>query len=137
MTTVRPARVRRSNGVRPPALLLGKAHTVRVIGYRQQRTLACPATVAGVGLFTGVPVTARFLPAAPDTGLLFRRTDRPGAPDLPARAERVTGTQRRTTLGHTGAGVSLVEHVLAALAGLRIDNCIIELDAPEPPGLDG
>jgi UDP-3-O-acyl-N-acetylglucosamine deacetylase len=49
----------------------------------------------------------------------------------------VTGTQRRTTLGHAPAQVALVEHVLAALAGLRIDNCIIELNGPEPPGLDG
>jgi UDP-3-O-acyl N-acetylglucosamine deacetylase len=56
---------------------------------------------------------------------------------IPARVERVTGTQRRTSLGHPPAEVSLVEHVLAALAGLRIDNCFVELNAPEPPGLDG
>lgn len=56
---------------------------------------------------------------------------------IPATWSRVTGTQRRTTLGHAPHQVSLVEHVLAALSGLRIDNCWIELDAPEPPGLDG
>jgi UDP-3-O-acyl-N-acetylglucosamine deacetylase len=56
---------------------------------------------------------------------------------IPACLEEVTGTHRRTTLGRVPAQVSLVEHVLAALAGLRIDNCVIEVNAPEPPGLDG
>src|SRR5262249_30370256 len=56
---------------------------------------------------------------------------------IPARVDFVTGTHRRTTLGHLPAQVGLVEHVLAALAGMRIDNCYIELNAPEPPGLDG
>lgn len=54
-----------------------------------------------------------------------------------AQAHQVTATQRRTTLGPTTTGITLVEHVLASLAGLRIDNCLIELDGPEPPGLDG
>jgi len=114
-----------------------KANTVRVIGYRTQRTLAGETSVAGVGLITGSPVTARFLPAKPDTGIVFRRIDLPGSPEVRARAESVSGTQRRTTLGPADTGVTLVEHLLAALAGLRIDNCIIELDGPEPPGLDG
>jgi UDP-3-O-acyl-N-acetylglucosamine deacetylase len=65
------------------------------------------------------------------------RADLPGAPRVPALADRVTGTARRTTLGCGRAQVTLVEHVLAALAGLRIDNCLIVLDGPEPPGLDG
>ena len=64
------------------------------------------------------------------------RTDLPGQPETPAHPGRVTDTARRTTLGGD-AGVTLVEHALAALAGLRIDNCRIELDAAEPPGLDG
>ncbi len=110
---------------------------MRVIGYRYQRTLAVPATVAGVGFVTGARSVVRFLPAAPHTGRVFRRVDRPGAPTTPALTEYVTGTQRRTTLGTPDGGVTLVEHVLAALAGLRIDNCVIELDAAEPPGLDG
>src|SRR5262249_7734434 len=72
-----------------------------------------------------------------DTGVVFVRTDRPDRPAVPARADHVTDTRRRTTLGPNGAGVTLVEHVLAALAGLRIDNCVVELDGLEPPGLDG
>ncbi|QDU20233.1 UDP-3-O-acyl-N-acetylglucosamine deacetylase [Urbifossiella limnaea] len=110
---------------------------MRVIGYRQQRTLAGPAEVSGTGFVAGRRVTARFLPAAADTGLAFRRTDLPNTPLIPAAAHMVTATERRTTLGPPDAGVTLVEHALAALAGLRIDNCVVELDGPEPPGLDG
>lgn len=110
---------------------------MRVIGYRCQRTLAAPAEVRGVGFITGTHVCLRFRPGAADTGVVFRRVDMPGAPEVPARAVEVTATQRRTTLGPQSHGITLVEHVLAALAGLRIDNCTVELDGPEPPGLDG
>ena len=110
---------------------------MRQIGYRHQRTLAAPATVAGVGFVTGTSAKVRFKPAAADTGLVFVRTDLPYRPLTPASPDRVTSTARRTTLGTLETGVTLVEHVLAALAGLRIDNCVIELDAVEPPGLDG
>ena len=110
---------------------------MRRIGFRHQRTLARPAEVRGVGFITGARTRLRFHPAPPNTGLVFVRTDLPGRPATPARADRVTGTARRTTLGPPESGVTLVEHVLATLAGLRIDNCVIELDAPEPPGLDG
>ena len=110
---------------------------MRRIGYRHQRTLARPAEVRGVGFITGARSRLRFLPAAPDTGVAFVRTDLPNRPTFAARPDKVTDTNRRTTLGPAESGVTLVEHALAALAGLRIDNCIIELDAPEPPGLDG
>jgi UDP-3-O-acyl N-acetylglucosamine deacetylase len=110
---------------------------VRIIGHRHQRTLAGAVSVPGVGFITGSRVTARFLPAAPHSGLTFRRVDLPGFPETPARAHCVSNTSRRTTLGPPETGVTLVEHVLATLAGLRIDNCTIELDGPEPPGLDG
>jgi UDP-3-O-acyl N-acetylglucosamine deacetylase len=110
---------------------------MRIIGYRHQRTLAESAEIEGVGFVTGARVRVRFRPAAAHTGLVFRRLDRPDAPPVPARAEFVTGTARRTTLGPPAHGVTLVEHLLAALAGLRIDNCEVELDGPEPPGLDG
>jgi UDP-3-O-acyl N-acetylglucosamine deacetylase len=110
---------------------------VRRIGYRHQRTLAAPAEVRGVGFVTGHSVRLRLLPAPPNAGLAFVRTDLPGRPRIPARPDRVTSTNRRTTLGPPEAGVTLVEHVLATLAGLRVDNCTIELDGPEPPGLDG
>jgi UDP-3-O-acyl-N-acetylglucosamine deacetylase len=65
------------------------------------------------------------------------RTDLRQRPVLSAQVEQVSGTQRRTILGRPPCEVGLVEHVLAALSGLRIDNCVVELDAPEPPGLDG
>jgi UDP-3-O-[3-hydroxymyristoyl] N-acetylglucosamine deacetylase len=104
---------------------------------RRQRTLAQATRVSGIGYLTGATVTLHFLPAGPNTGVRFVRTDLPGRPEVPARVGYVTGTRRRTTLGCGNAEVSLVEHVLAALAGLRIDNCTVELDAPEPPGLDG
>ncbi len=105
--------------------------------YRYQRTIARPAEVSGRGFLTGASVRLRFRPAAPDTGILLLRTDLRSRPAVPAGIDRVTGVQRRTTLGQAPAQVMLVEHVLAALAGLRIDNCTVELNAPEPPGLDG
>jgi UDP-3-O-acyl N-acetylglucosamine deacetylase len=110
---------------------------VRPIAYRFQRTLARAVDVTGTGFITGCPVRARLRPAPADAGVVFVRGDRPGSPRTPARAAAVTDTRRRTTIGTTQDGVTLVEHVLAALAGLRIDNCTIELTGPEPPGLDG
>jgi UDP-3-O-acyl N-acetylglucosamine deacetylase len=110
---------------------------VRRLDYRYQRTVGRPAEVMGVGYLTGACVRLRFAPAPPHTGVVFVRVDRGPTARIPARAENVTGTRRRTTLGHAPLTVSLVEHVLAALAGLRIDNCFVELNAPEPPGLDG
>jgi UDP-3-O-acyl-N-acetylglucosamine deacetylase len=110
---------------------------VRRFSYRYQRTLARPAEVWGVGYLTGATVRLRFVPAPPSTGIVFVRTDLRPRQQVPAHIDQVTGTQRRTTLGHPPAQIGLVEHVLAALAGLRIDNCQVELNAPEPPGLDG
>jgi UDP-3-O-acyl N-acetylglucosamine deacetylase len=110
---------------------------VRKHGFRKQRTIAHPVSVHGVGFLTGAEVHLRFVPAPVDTGAVFMRVDLPGRPTIPAHVAQVTGTTRRTTIGHDTAQVGLVEHVLAALGGLRIDNCFIELDAPEPPGLDG
>jgi UDP-3-O-acyl N-acetylglucosamine deacetylase len=91
----------------------------------------------GVGFLTGASIRLSFHPVPPDTGVVFVRTDLRPPVQIPAGIEQVTGTRRRTTLGHAPAQVALVEHVLAALAGLRIDNCQIELNGPEPPGLDG
>ena len=114
-----------------------EADIVRVIGYRHQRTLAAPTEIEGVGFITGARVRVRLHPAGVDAGLVLSRTDDPTAPKIPALTSFVTGTQRRTTLGSPTRGVTLVEHLLAALAGLRVDNCTIEIDGPEPPGLDG
>jgi UDP-3-O-[3-hydroxymyristoyl] N-acetylglucosamine deacetylase len=114
-----------------------EARNVRRLGYRYQRTIGNPAEVSGVGFLTGATVRLRFVPAPAGTGIVFVRTDLRPATPIAARVENVTGTQRRTTLGRPPNVVGLVEHVLAALAGLRIDNCVIQLNAPEPPGLDG
>lgn len=110
---------------------------MRIHRLRPQQTIRQAAEVTGVGFLTGATVRLRFLPAPPDTGVIFIRTDLSPRAWVPARFEGVTGTQRRTTLGQPPLHVGLVEHVLAALAGLRVDNCRIELDAAEPPGMDG
>lgn len=90
-----------------------------------------------MGFLTGATVRACFRPAPPSTGVVFVRTDLSPAVEVPARVDQITGTQRRTVLGRPPAQIGLVEHVLAALAGLRIDNCRIEVNAAEPPGMDG
>jgi UDP-3-O-acyl N-acetylglucosamine deacetylase len=110
---------------------------VRFIGHRHQRTLRRPTELTGPGFITGAKVTVRLYPAPADTGVLFVRPDVAGEPVVPARVDFVTSTQRRTTLGGGESAITLVEHLLATLAGLRVDNCVIELNGPEPPGLDG
>ncbi len=104
---------------------------------RQQRTLAREASVRGVGFLAGSDVHLRFLPAESNAGVKFVRTDLPGTPQIPVSIENVALRQRRTTLETSEARIEMVEHVLAALAGLRIDNCTIEIDASETPGCDG
>ena len=93
--------------------------------------------MCGVGFFTGADVNLRFVPAAADYGVRFRRVDCPGSEPIPARIEHVVDSHRRTVIEHQSVRVEMVEHVMAALAGLGIDNCTVELDAPEPPGCDG
>lgn len=110
---------------------------MRKLNSRSQRTIARSAEVQGVGYLSGKDITLRFQAAPANTGVLFVRTDLRSKPFIPACPDQVSGTNRRTTLGNQPSSVTLVEHVLAALAGLRIDNCIVELDGPEPPGLDG
>ncbi len=107
------------------------------IGQRRQRTLAATAEVGGTGFITGAKIRLRFRPAGANYGIKFLRTDLPRATPIPACETRVTGTQRRTTLGAAPNQVTLVEHALAALAGMKIDNALIEIDGAEPPGLDG
>jgi UDP-3-O-acyl N-acetylglucosamine deacetylase len=110
---------------------------VKRIDHRWQQTIARPADVHGIGYITGKNVHLRFRPAPAATGIVFVRTDLGNNACIHAHVDNVTGTARRTTLGKAPVQVGLVEHVLAALNGLRIDNCYVELDAPEPPGLDG
>ena len=90
-----------------------------------------------MGLHTGVDVRVRLLPAPVNTGIVFRRTDLEGAPDVPALVANVVDTDRGTTLGVGAAKVFTVEHLLAAVGAHQIDNLIIELDAQEPPAADG
>jgi UDP-3-O-acyl N-acetylglucosamine deacetylase len=104
---------------------------------RPQRTLRQSLETEGVGLFTGTDVRLRFLPAPADHGIAFRRTDVAGSLPIPARIEFVASSPRRTAIVRDGVQVEMIEHVLAALAGLQIDNCLIELDGPEVPGFDG
>jgi UDP-3-O-[3-hydroxymyristoyl] N-acetylglucosamine deacetylase/3-hydroxyacyl-[acyl-carrier-protein] dehydratase len=103
----------------------------------KQRTLAKEVSLKGKGLHTGINVTITFKPAPASFGYKFCRTDLPGKPMIDALAENVTDTSRGTTLKQNGASVSTIEHALAALYGLRIDNAIIELDGPEAPILGG
>lgn len=103
----------------------------------QQHTLKNSATYAGVGLHSGNKVSLTFLPAPPNHGIRFRRTDLEGRPEIEARAELVVDTQRSTTLARGPVKIHTVEHVLAALAGAGIHNALIEIDANEPPIADG
>jgi UDP-3-O-[3-hydroxymyristoyl] N-acetylglucosamine deacetylase/3-hydroxyacyl-[acyl-carrier-protein] dehydratase len=104
---------------------------------RPERTIARTAEVRGVGFFHGADVTMRFQPAEPGTGVVFARSDLSGNPIVPARAESVVPSPRRTCIRRGPASVEMIEHVMAALAGLQIDNCLIEIDAGECPGGDG
>ncbi len=103
----------------------------------KQKTLAKAVTYAGVGLHTGLKVNMTFNPAPVGHGFKFKRTDLEGAPVIDALATNVSQTARGTTIGKDAEVVHTVEHVLAALVGLDIDNCLIEVDAPEPPIADG
>jgi UDP-3-O-acyl N-acetylglucosamine deacetylase len=110
---------------------------VKRIQDRCQQTIARPVEVQGIGYVTGRNVRLRFRPAPASAGVVFVRTDLGPHACVAALLENVTGTARRTTLGTPPIHVDLVEHVLAALSGLRIDNCYVDLDAPEAPGMDG
>jgi UDP-3-O-[3-hydroxymyristoyl] N-acetylglucosamine deacetylase/3-hydroxyacyl-[acyl-carrier-protein] dehydratase len=103
----------------------------------KQRTLAKEATLSGKGLHTGIDVTITFKPAPANHGYKFCRTDLPGKPVIDALAEHVTDTSRGTTLVHNNASVSTIEHALAALHGMQVDNALIELNGPEAPIMGG
>lgn len=103
----------------------------------KQRTIKNEVTLKGVGLHTGKEVTLTFKPAPENNGYAFVRIDLEGSPVIEADASYVVNTQRGTNLEKKGVKIQTSEHVLAALVGLEIDNCIIELDASEPPIMDG
>ncbi len=106
----------------------------------QQQTLAHDVLLNGVGIHTGEPVSLRVLPAPPDTGIVFIRTDLPHRPSIPVKSAQVVDVAksvRRTTLSKDGVEVQTVEHFMASLWGASIDNAYVEVNSVELPGLDG
>jgi len=103
----------------------------------KQCTIKAPVTISGVGLHTGENVNLTFRPAPENHGYKFQRIDYPDRPIIEADADLVVDISRGTTIGKNGCTVSTIEHTLAALAGLEIDNVLIELDGPETPIMDG
>jgi UDP-3-O-[3-hydroxymyristoyl] N-acetylglucosamine deacetylase len=103
----------------------------------RQRTLKTAVRATGVGLHTGRKVTMALRPAPVDTGIVFCRSDLPGNPAIPARADLVTNTTLATVLEKDGARVSTVEHLMSAFAGLGIDNAFVDVSAEEVPIMDG
>jgi UDP-3-O-[3-hydroxymyristoyl] N-acetylglucosamine deacetylase len=109
----------------------------RMYSRRNQQTIARPCSVAGFGYWSSRDIRVEFRPAEPNTGIVFVRADLPGCPRIPARVENRTDMPRRTNLRCGEASVDMVEHIMAALAGLQIDNCEVWVDAQEMPGCDG
>jgi UDP-3-O-acyl N-acetylglucosamine deacetylase len=104
---------------------------------RSQQTIAQAATVSSFGYWSGQDVTVEFRPAAPHSGIVFVRSDLKPLVLIPARLENRIDAKRRTVLGIGDVHVEMVEHILAALAGLQIDNCEVWVDAAEMPACDG
>jgi UDP-3-O-[3-hydroxymyristoyl] N-acetylglucosamine deacetylase len=102
-----------------------------------QRTLRTSIRASGVGLHSGAQVVMTVHPAAPNHGIVFRRTDLPQPVDIPARAENVGATQLGTVLSQGDVRVSTVEHLMSAFAGLGVDNALVEVSAAEVPIMDG
>lgn len=103
----------------------------------KQHTLSCSISISGTGLHTGILVDMVLNPANPGFGIQFKRIDLPEQPLIKADCDLVTDTSRGTTLENNGAKISTVEHILAALVGMGVDNCLIEIDGPEIPIIDG
>ncbi len=103
----------------------------------KQHTIQKQVELSGVGLHTGVVSNMTFLPAPPNHGIKFQRIDLEGRPTVDADCDLVVDVSRGTTLEQNGARVYTVEHVLAALVSMEIDNVLIQLDGPEPPIMDG
>ena len=102
-----------------------------------RQTIARAVSLSGVGLHLGRTCALTFRPAEPGVGIVFRRLDLANAPEIPARVDSAVERERHTVLGMDETALHTVEHVLAAVAGLGIDDLVVELDASEPPILDG
>lgn len=107
-----------------------------MLQYKQQ-TIKKSVSISGVGLHTGAQTTLTFLPAKPNHGYKFQRVDLPGSPIIDANCDLVVDVSRGTTIEQNGGRVSTIEHTLAALVGLEIDNVLIQIDGPEAPIMDG
>ncbi|OHX67800.1 bifunctional UDP-3-O-[3-hydroxymyristoyl] N-acetylglucosamine deacetylase/3-hydroxyacyl-ACP dehydratase [Flammeovirga pacifica] len=105
--------------------------------YTKQHTIKAPVTVEGVGIHTGAISKMVFLPAEENHGYKFQRVDIEGQPIVDCDVDNVVDVSRGTTIEQDGARVNTVEHVLAALVGLQIDNVLIQIDGPEPPIMEG
>ena len=105
--------------------------------YTKQHTIKAPVKVSGVGLHTGAQVNLTFVPAPINHGILFKRVDLPDQPTVECDVDNVVDVSRGTSIEKNGARINTVEHALAALVGLQIDNVIIEVDGPEIPIMDG
>ena len=103
----------------------------------KQQTLHESAVYSGIALHTGVRSTLRFLPCDANSGITFRRVDLAGKPEVKALANKVVDVRRGTTIGEGECVAHTVEHIMASLHAMNIDNCIIEMDGPEPPIADG
>ncbi|MFP4500827.1 MAG: UDP-3-O-acyl-N-acetylglucosamine deacetylase [Candidatus Hydrogenedentota bacterium] len=103
----------------------------------KQKTIAKDVSFSGVGLHRGCLTTVTFRPASPDSGIVFRRVDIVGSPPIPADIDHVVDVSRGTTIGIGDARIHTVEHALAAMVGLGVDNLVVELDADEIPNGDG
>ncbi len=103
----------------------------------KQTTINGSATFTGKGLHTGQIVTMTISPASKNTGYVFRRIDLSEKPEIKADARKVSFTQRGTVLAEGDITISTIEHILSALRGLKVDNCLIEVNGPEVPILDG
>ena len=104
---------------------------------RKQQTISRPASCTGIGLHTGVECTITFKPAPEDYGIRFIRTDIKNCPEIKADIDHVVDISRGTTIEEKKVRINTVEHALAAVSGLRIDNVLIELTSKEPPVMDG
>ena len=102
-----------------------------------QRTIRNKTSASGVGLHTGKKATLTLHPADPNTGIIFRRIDGEKITEIPAQANNVGDTTLSTTLENNGAEISTIEHLMSALAGIGVDNCIIDCDGPEIPIMEG
>ena len=102
-----------------------------------QHTIKEELIISGAGIHSGQSVTMKLKPAEPNTGIVFQRIDLPGKPTVKADVDNVIDTNRSTTIEANGARISTIEHLMAALVGTQIDNCLIELDDEEVPILDG